>query len=334
MEKKILWMCIFNCAIRRALFFFFSLIFFNQTGPAQALELDPYPVDEFSKETTSIYLFREERSSFYWVNIGVPDVFFSNVMQTSDYPGPRVYSIRSIEYGMRACHWVTDQWQLRLTLPLETVALEDKQGVTHNTTRIGDVEIGSAFLFLGDKKKGSFLGADGWYRLPTGSDPFRQAYPLLSTGIGASRETIGIVAGQQVGGFSFFQSIHYETTQSLTLDSSNPVLGSGVFQWPENLLALGRIEWLIFQRAQRFVSLFYQLRMRMIGSMKLDGQEQLFGQGQKTDQLFFSSGGLTIRVDKEFSLGGQVSYFPYEYSSKSRPDYGLVFSLSLMFNPI
>jgi hypothetical protein len=43
---------------------------------------------------------------------------------------------------------------------------------------------------------------------------------------------------------------------------------------------------------------------------------------------------LTVRVDKDFSVGGQLSYFPSEYLGKPRPDNGFLFSLSLMFSPI
>jgi hypothetical protein len=333
LEKKALLMFICNCVIRFIFILFFSLIFFGASGPVQAIELDPYPVDEFSRDPTSIYIFREERPGFYWENIGLPDVFFSGVKITSEYPASPLYSIRSIEYGLRACHWMNDQWQFRFTLPLETVALEDNQGTTHSTTRMGDVEIGTTYLFLGERKKGNFIGAECWCRLPTGSNPFDQAYPLLATGKGASRETIGFIGGQQVGGFSFFQSIHYETTQSIILAPSNPILGPGVFQWPDNVHALGRIEWLIFQRAQRFVSLFYQLRLRANGPMKMDGRELSFSEGQTSDQLFFSTGGLTVRVDKDFSLGGQITSFP-EFSDKPRPEYGLIFSFLLEFRPI
>jgi hypothetical protein len=324
-------MFIYKHGIRLPSFFFFLFLSFNLPGSPRAIELDPYPVDHFSRDIFSIYVYREERPSFYWVNIGLPDEFFMGVKKISDVP--LGYSIRSIEYGLRSGYWMNDSWQIRLTLPLQSIALEEGES-THHAIRIGDVEIGSTYLFLGNRKKGNFIGADGRFRFPTGSNPFQQAFPILSTGKGAPQETIGIVSGQQVGGFSFFQSIHYETTQSLALDPSNPILGPGVFQWPDTLHALGRIEWLVFQRAQRFVSLFCQARMRMSGFMKLDDQLIYYGQGLLNDQLFFTTGGLTVQVDKDFSVGGQLSYFPSEYLNKPRPDNGLLFSLSLMFNPI
>jgi hypothetical protein len=312
---------------------FFLLLSFNLPSSSRAIELDPYPVDFFSRDVFSIYAYREERPGFYWVNIGVPDAFFEGVKKISD--SPLGFSVRSIEYGVRASYWLSDVWQIRLTLPMQAIAIEDTRETALHTTRIGDVEIGSTFLFQGDRKKGNFIGLDGWLRLPTGSNPFRQAFPLLSTGKGVPQETFGIVSGQQVGGFSFFQSIHYETTQPLTLDSSNPALGPGVFQWPDNFHALGRIEWLVFQRAQRFASLFLQVRLRMSGLMKLDDQSIYYGQSLVSDQLYFATGGLTVRVDKDFSVGSQLSSFPFLGSTyKSRPDFGWLFTLSLMFSPI
>src|SRR6185295_14998970 len=158
----------------------FLLVFTGIFYPLRAVELDLYPVPEFSRDILALTFFREERPSFYWVNIGVPDVFFVGVKKNS--ASPLVYSVRSMEHGFRASAWVTDQWQLRATVPFESNALEDTGGTTHSLERFGDVEIGSTFLLTGQRQKGNFIGIDGWYRFPTGTNPFLQAFPLLSTG--------------------------------------------------------------------------------------------------------------------------------------------------------
>lgn len=80
-------------------------------APVSAIELDPYPVFDFSRDAFSITAFREERPNYYWVNTGVPDIFFNGVQQTSAYPGPTVYSMRSMEYGVQTKGWVSDQLQ-------------------------------------------------------------------------------------------------------------------------------------------------------------------------------------------------------------------------------
>jgi hypothetical protein len=313
------------------LFLFFLMVILGTFRPLAAVELDPYPIQEFSRDLTTITFFREERPSFYWVNIGVPDVFFTGVKQR--FTSPLVYSVRSMEHGLRASAWVTDQWQLRVSVPFESNALEDAGGTTRSLERFGDIEVGTTFLLTGQRQKGNFIGIDGWYRFPTGTNPFLQEFPLLSTGKGVGRESIGIVMGQEVGGFSFFQWLHYEKTQALLLDSSNPLMGPGVFQWPDYLHAKGRVEFLVFQRAQRSANLFCELRARMSGPMKLDQQAIFYGQGLSGDWLFFATGGLAVRVDKEFSAEARVTYFPLEIS-KSRPDGGWLFSLSLEFRPI
>jgi hypothetical protein len=190
----------------------------------------------------------------------------------------------------------------------------------------------------GQREKGGFIGLDGWYRFSTGSNPFNLSYPILSSGKGAPEEALGLIVSEELGGFSFFQSIHYQKTQPIELDASNPFLGAGTFQWPDNILAEGRVEYLVFHRAQRFVSLYYDLRLRMSGLMEFNHQPLNYGQnpnGQTTDQLFFSQGGIVVRVDKSFSAEGSVAFFPFEFGMPIyRPDDGWIFSLSLVFRPI
>lgn len=178
---------------------------------AEAVELDLFPLTEVSREETSISFFREEKPSFYWVNAGVPDSFFNPVSEVSNVP--RAYSVRDIEYGFRVHDWVTDQVNLKVTVPFEGNALEDagtvtSAGVTSNGThseeKFGDIEIAATYLISGKWEKGNYIGLDGWYRLPTGSNPFYEVYPLLATGKGAARKALGLVMEEDAYGFSFF----------------------------------------------------------------------------------------------------------------------------------
>jgi hypothetical protein len=315
---------------------------------AFALELDPFPDYSFSRDTASFSFHREEKPSFYWVNIGVPDLFFKGVLQyvLGPTPNPTVFSIRSIEYGAKVDGWLTDQLQLRAAIPFEANAMLDANGNTQNVSKFGDLEVGATYLLTGKRENGNFIGVDGWYRFATGTNPFNMDFPLLSTGRGAPGEAIGLILGQELGGFSFFQSVHYEKTQPITVDSSNNLFGAGVFQWPDYFHATARIDYLLFHRAQRFVRLFYELRMRESGLMEFNHQAVTYGLSSPygvgpttatTDLLFFSSGGLEIRVDKEFTAQGKVTWIPFETfftTGEFRPDYGLLFSFDLTFRPI
>ena len=180
-----------------------------------AISLDPYPVYDSFHDETDISFFREERPNFYWVNSGVPDVFFAPVTNTqnpvpinqpSSQPTSVVYSINGIEYGVRMSHWVTDQWRVTGTIPFEANALVDASGNTHTVDSFGDMEVGTTYLLTGKRQKGNFIGLDGWYRFATGTNPFTQPYPLLSSGRGASSEAIGVVLGQRLWNlFSFYE---------------------------------------------------------------------------------------------------------------------------------
>jgi hypothetical protein len=255
-------------------------------------------------------------------------------MQLSAPPaGNLVYSIRSIEYGLKVDHWLTDHLQIRTTIPFEGNALLDAKGNTQNVTKFGDVEVAATYLLLGERKKGAFVGIDGWYRFATGTDPFQLAYPLLSSGKGATEEALGLLMEEEAGRFSFFQSIHYQKTQPIVVDPSNVLFGAGTFQWPDDLDASGKIEFLAFQRVQRRVSLYYELRMRATGQMGFDQQAVPYGNGRTTDLLLFSTVGMAVRVDNSFTAEGKASYFPYDPSGV-RYDWGWLFSLALEFRPI
>jgi hypothetical protein len=308
-----------------------GVFWMGQAPSVLAIELEPYPDYEFSRDSFTIDIFREERPSFYWVNAGVPDAFFNNVNQVSGPPPsvPTVYSIRSIEYGVKVKGWLTDQLQLGAAIPFEANALLDGSGNTQNAANFGDIEVSASYLLSGKREKGNFFGVDGWYRFSTGTNPFYQAFPLLATGKGAPSESIGLIVGQEAGRFSFFQSIHYEKTQPISLNSADVLFGPGVFQWPDNLEALGRVNFLAHHVAQRSVTLYYELRMRMSGLMEFDNQPVTYGYNLTTDRLFFSTFGMDVRVDKTFSAKAKVSYlFPTTLGS------GWLFSLSLEFRPI
>jgi hypothetical protein len=309
------------------------------TPQAFGLDLDIPAAFDFYRDPLTLSFYREERPSFYWVNIGVPDKFFEGVNQQvfgPVPPNPLVYSVRSVEYGLRVNYWCLDQFQLKMNLPFEANALLDANGNTQNASKFGDLEIGFSYLLAGKGSEGSFFGVDGFYRFATGTNPFTMTFPLLSTGKGAPGEAIGLIAGQELGGFSFFQSVHYEKTQPINLDSSNLMFGSGVFQWPDSLQALGRINYQVFRRAQRRVDLFYEMRLRMTDLMEFNQQSVLYGQNYTTDRLFFSTAGLSVRADKEFTATGKITFFPFDFFGvdKLRPDSGWLFSLTLQFRPI
>ena len=299
----------------------------------RALDLEPYPHDSFSRDLFSISIFREERPSFYWVNAGVPDAFFTGVYQLSGPPSPTiVYSVRSVEYGFKTGFWVTDDLQVRATLPFEANAILDATGNTQDVAKFGDVELAATYLLVGKRQKGDYIGVDGRFRLATGTNPFQMAYPLLSTGKGANEGAVGLLMGEEAGRFSFFQSIHYEKSQSVSIDASNVLFGAGNFQWPDNIEAEARAEFLAFRRLDRLISLYFDMRLRMSGLMKFNGQSITYGQGLTTDQLFFQDYGIVVRVDRQFSAEGKMSWFPSQLSG-GRPDFGTLFELSLEFRP-
>jgi hypothetical protein len=174
---------------------------------AQAVSLDPYPVYDAFHDESSISFFREERPNLFWVNTGVPDVFFNGVQQSSGQPTNEVYSVNGIEYGIRVSHWIDDHWRVTGTLPFEGNAMVDASGNTHTSDRIGDVEVGMTYLLAGERQKGNFAGIDGWYRFATGTNPFKETYPLIASGRGAASEALGVVLGQRLWNeFSFYES--------------------------------------------------------------------------------------------------------------------------------
>ncbi|GEM_PF-1379661 len=344
-------------------FLFFTFLVFAPLKVI-AVSLDPYPVYDSFHDESSISFFREERPSFFWTNTGVPDVFFNQANQLSA-PSTQSnnvsYSVNGIEYGVRLSHWVTDQWRVTGTIPFEANALvtpntAEALGNTETVDHLGDMELGATYLVEGKRQRGNFIGLDGWYRFATGTNPFTQAYPLLSSGRGASSEALGVVMGQRLWNlFSLFESFHYETTQLVSVPASNTLgLPAGTFQWPDNTDAMGRVEMDVLQKGQRQVTLFFQYSGRISGSMTLNGQPLTYGQRfgfnqpiyvngiltyptvGTSNQLFWSTVGGVAQIDKEFTAEVDVSQFPVYFIQPIpyQPNNGgLMLSISLIFRP-
>jgi hypothetical protein len=160
----------------------------------------------------------------------------------------------------------------------------------------------------------------------------------LGTGKGAARKALGLVMDEEAYGFSFFQSIHYENTDPVQLNSGS-YLGAGTFQWPDNWFLSAKISYLLYQRAQRKVTFYWLARTQISGLMTFNGQALTYGNEtnnlgyyKTTDQLSSSSFGLDVQVDRNFSADGQLIYFPW-YLGGSRPDQGVMFNLDLDFRP-
>jgi hypothetical protein len=306
--------------------------------PARATQMDPIPFENFNQDDFSFSIYRYEKPSFYLASSGLPDFFFGGISKLSDpvlTPGASlVYSLRSVEYGFQASVWPTEDIQLRLSVPFEANAFEDLTAVTQSLQNLGDLEVGASYLLSGKRSGGSYLGVDGWWRFATGTSPFGPPpNPILATGKGTPEGSLGFILRQQLGRFSLFESVHYQHSLPLRLDSSNPYLGPGVFQWPDELQALGRIEFLAFERAQRMVTLFGEYRMRKIGAMLWNQTPLTYDQGHYADQLFYLGCGLTVRADSQLTVEGKIDYFPTEFSGVSRPEHGTLFFLSVTYRP-
>src|SRR6185369_6867180 len=84
--------------------------------PASAIDLDPYACSAFSRDPMDFSLARQERPSFYWVNIGLPDSFFTGVKKTSTSPTQAAFSVRSLQYDLGVGGWLTDQIHLGFSI--------------------------------------------------------------------------------------------------------------------------------------------------------------------------------------------------------------------------
>jgi hypothetical protein len=151
----------------------------------------------------------------------------------------------------------------------------------------------------------------------------------MSSGKGTLARAGGLIAAQKVGRFSFFQGLNYEKTGPISLPRFYSRDTPAVFQWPDVFHAAARIEFQFFKRSYRAVSLFYDLRMRQSRDLKY-GEEVLAAK----DRLFFSTGGLFVRVDPELAVTGQYCYFPFEIRpTKGRPDFGGLLTITVSYTP-
>ncbi len=317
----------------------FALALFFALGKAQAVQMDPVPFENFSQDDFSFSIYRYEKPSFYLANSGLPDFFFNDVSKLSEptqaSPGADlIYSLRSIQYGLQASAWPTNDIQIRVSLPFEANAFEDLSGATQNRQNIGDLEVGASYLLTGQRTGGNYVGVDGWYRFATGTSPFNELVsPVLATGKGTPEGSLGVIMRQQLARFSLFESVHYQHSQPLQLTSSSLYLGPGVFQWPDEFQALIRAEFMAFQQAERMVTLFGQYRMRKMGAMTWNQTPLTYNQGRYVDQLFYLGGGMTVRVDAQLTVDAEVDYFPSEIAGAARAGYGNLFFLSVSYRP-
>ncbi|HVM32763.1 MAG TPA: hypothetical protein VMU88_06480, partial [bacterium] len=216
---------------------------------ARSAQMDPLPFENFSQDDFAFSFYRYEKPSFYLLSCGLPDLFFNGITKLSDptlTPGASlVYSLRDIEYGFQASAWPLDDVQLRLSLPFEAIAYEDLSDATRGRQTLGDLEVGATYLLVGNRRGGNTLGLDAWWRFATGTSPFTETVsPILATGKGVGEGSLGVVMRQQLGRFSLFESLHYQHSLPLRLGASTPVFGPGLFQWPDEVQALGRVEFL------------------------------------------------------------------------------------------
>ena len=302
--------------------------------PSSAMNFDPPQFYRLSQQRVFFSVTRWEKPSFYYVNQGLPFEFFDGVGKVTELP--MVYSLRGVEYGFRVGGWPLERFFLQATLPYESVYLEQvpsgsgfSTGLPNELRKTGDFELSAAFFLLGTRKTSFHLGVNGWVRFPTGTNPFDLAFPLMSSGKGASQRSGGLVAGQQAGRFSFFQGLNYEKAGSIALQRFYTLDHPASFQWPDVFHAAARLEFRFFRRSYRTVAAFYDLRMRQVGVLKY-GETVLNGK----DRLYTSSGGLQVQVDPELAVTGQYSFFPFEFdSNKGRPDFGGLLTLSVTYTP-
>jgi hypothetical protein len=295
---------------------------------ASALNLEPPALHRLPTDRLTVGATRWEKNSAYYVNLGLPWEFFEGVEKVSELPVVR--SVRAVEYGLRVSGWPHDRVFLQGFLPFESVYLVPVEGLTRarELKKGGDLEFSAALLLLGDRRSRIRAGVDGWVRPATGTDPFSLAYPLMTTGKGAPQWAFGVTGAQQAGRFSFFQGLNYEKTGPIRLPRYFTWDSPGTFRWPDVLHAAARVEFRFFRRAYRAVDAFYDLRMRRTGVMRYGDQVLV-----EADRLFYSSFGLAVRVDPEFSVTGQYSVFPFEFTDKARPDWGGLLFLSVAYTP-
>ncbi len=295
-------------------------------GLAAALNLEPPDFHRLPTDRLVIGITRWEKTSSYYVNLGLPWEFFDGVEKVSEIP--LRHSVRAVEYGLRIAGWPHPRFFAQGFLPFESVYLVPDAGVAQarELKKGGDLEFSATGLLLGTRRSPFRAGLNGWYRFPTGTDPFSLPHPLMTTGKGAAQWAFGVNGVQQVGRFSFFQGLNYENTGPIRLQRYFSWDVPDSFRWPDVLHAAARFEFRFFRRSYRSVDAFYDIRMRRSGALRY-GDVVLV----EPDRLYYSSFGLIVRVDPEFSVTGRYCVFPFEFSEKARPDWGGLLFLSVAY---
>jgi len=292
------------------------------------MPLDQDVVEPGATDRLDISLYRYQKSSAWWVNLGIPGNFFTPVQQLSQFPV--VYSIQGLEYGLDVSAWPLSHLQTRLTLPIESNSFTDTDLQNHSSVRPGDLKLGMSWLGLGERTSTFRVAADGWVVFPTGLSPFKAGTPILATGLGVYRAALGVWASEGLGRFSFFQWINYEKSSSVAFDRYPDIFLPGArLYWPDRLTAGIRAEWRFFRRGPREASLLCDLRVRRWDDWRVNDVVW-----SPADRIFDAGLGLRIRVDKDLSIEGRWSYFPVEWSLINyRPDIGQTLTLVLCFHP-
>ncbi|GEM_PF-5829781 len=276
----------------------------------------------------SVDLYRYEKPSSWWVNQGLPETFFMPVSQLS--LTPKVYQLHGVEYGIGATGWFLDRFQARFHLPFETNVYTSPDLSSHHSARPGDLEAGLSILGVGRRDSRFRAALDGLVRFPTGRSPFRAVSPLLATGTGFFRATLGAWGSERVGRFSFFQWINYQNSGTVHLDqwAGLPAPGAS-FQWPDEWNAGLQAAWRVFKRGSREVTLSYEFRARQSGHSYLDGQLAVPG-----GRIFSSIGTFRVRADEQMALEGQVTVFPVDFHRVAYyPDSGVLLTVALHYYP-
>jgi hypothetical protein len=304
-------------------------------GPSQALPLSQDVLGPGSPERLLISFYRYEKSSPWWVNLGLPGQFFTPVLRLSEVP--TVFSLRGVEYGVGVSSWLLPRLQVRGLLPFESNNFDDLESLPHSSVRPGDLKLGVSWLGLGNRFSRFRVAADGWVVFPTGVSPFEADFPILASGLGAIRVAGGLWASQRFGRFSFFQWINYEKATSVRFDRFDGVeLPGSKLAWPDRVVAGARVDWRFFSRGAREATLSGELRVRRWGDWTVNSA--LWPEGgfvwAPADRIFDSGLSLKVKTDRYLTVEGRWSYYPVEFSySVARPDFGQIITLVLGFHP-
>jgi hypothetical protein len=310
---------------------FFIFFLFPQIG--WSFQLDPSPISWWmTPRPFSVILYRQDLTNFYWYNAGIPPEFFSGSYSANDRsPSYLTTNSDSFQYGISLESWIIPQVQLHVDFPIEINSITNSEGVTDNLARIGDMSLSGNFLLEGNQKSSDWMALEFHISLPTGTNPFKVAYPFLSTGTGVLETGIGGLAVQHWGLFSFFQKVQYQQSQPLMIPSYFSIENPGMllkFQWPSVWSFTGRVQYLILNRSIRPVYVFYQIYFRRDSAFLLNGNS-IYG---PTDVVFSTIGSI-IGIDPWLSIELRLSYFLGKYYYASIPGFGPQASVGLIFKP-